>query len=45
MSRAEPAYALAARQESFARLFATGQIAVRLTHAVSRPAVQPMEET
>ncbi|MEV4579525.1 hypothetical protein AB0K16_40380 [Nonomuraea jabiensis] len=44
--RADPAYALAARQgERFARLFATGQIAVRLIHAVSRPAVQPMEET
>ncbi len=36
----------AARQgERFARLFTTGQIAVRLIHAVSRPAVQPMEET
>ncbi|MEU7828504.1 MULTISPECIES: hypothetical protein [unclassified Nonomuraea] len=44
--QADPAYALAARQgERFARLFATGQIAVRLIHAVSRPAVQPMEET
>ncbi|MDX3103520.1 class I SAM-dependent methyltransferase [Nonomuraea angiospora] len=44
--RADPAYALAARQgERFARLFATGQIAVRLIHAVSRPAVQPLEET
>ncbi len=43
---ADPAYALAARQgERFARLFATGQIAVRLIHAVSRPAGQPMEET
>ncbi|MET7464955.1 hypothetical protein [Nonomuraea sp. NPDC005501] len=36
----------AARQgERFAHLFATGRIAVRLIHAVSRPAVQPMEET
>ncbi|MFI6299262.1 class I SAM-dependent methyltransferase [Nonomuraea sp. NPDC050790] len=34
-----PAYALAARQgERFARLFAAGQIATRLVHAVSRPA-------
>ncbi|MFB9675003.1 hypothetical protein [Streptosporangium vulgare] len=36
----------AARQgERSARLFATGRIAVRLVHAVSRPALQPMEET
>jgi SAM-dependent methyltransferase len=37
--RAEPAYALAAHQgERFTRLFASGQIVVRLIHAVRRPA-------
>ncbi|MFB4319270.1 class I SAM-dependent methyltransferase [Actinomadura sp. 21ATH] len=37
--RTHPAYALAADQdERFARLFATGQVAMRLVHAVSRPA-------
>lgn len=42
--RADPAYALAARQgERFARLFAAGQIAVRLIHAISRPAVHPVQ--
>ncbi|MEV4084286.1 methyltransferase domain-containing protein [Nonomuraea fuscirosea] len=37
--RTDPAFRLAAHQgERFARLFASGQIAVRLIHAVSRPA-------
>ncbi|MEV0381144.1 class I SAM-dependent methyltransferase [Nonomuraea sp. NPDC050643] len=37
--RADPAYALAAHQgERFTHLFASGQIAVRLIHAVSGPA-------
>ncbi|MET9247934.1 class I SAM-dependent methyltransferase [Nonomuraea sp. NPDC003709] len=42
--RAEPAYALAAHQgERFTRLFASGQIAVRLIHAVSRSAGHPLK--
>ncbi|MFB4274407.1 class I SAM-dependent methyltransferase [Nonomuraea sp. MTCD27] len=42
--RADPAYALAAHQgERFTRLFASGQIAVRLIHAVSRPAGHPFK--
>lgn len=40
--RADPAYALAARQsERFAGLFAARHIAVRLIHAVSRPDIHP----
>jgi SAM-dependent methyltransferase len=48
--RTDPAYTLAAHQgERFTHLFAADQIAVRLIHAVSRPAAHPptprMEET
>jgi SAM-dependent methyltransferase len=42
--RADPAYLLAAHQGArFTRLFASGQIAVRLIHAVSRPAAGPAQ--
>lgn len=43
---ASPAHALAARQsESFTRLFASGQISVRLVHATRRPARRPSERS
>jgi hypothetical protein len=43
--RADPAYAPAAHQgERFTRLFVSGQITVRLIHAVSRrPAGHPLK--
>ncbi|MGW3771948.1 class I SAM-dependent methyltransferase [Actinomadura verrucosospora] len=44
--RADRAHALAVRQsETFTRLFASGQISVRLVHATRRPAGRPSERS